>query len=122
MKFFILLSPAGWGLLIMRETVDFFRSAQFGCWLMDAHGLSLLLASGGGSVGNWGLENRTEHLRFSNDRRIVTKFLPSKRWLSIPPPLPVWIRFPAFLSERSRFNLMVPSSRGRCHLVACYLA
>ena len=46
--------------------------------LIGARGVSLLFAAGDGGVGDWGLENRTENLCFSNDGRNVTKFLPGK--------------------------------------------
>jgi hypothetical protein len=67
----------------------FFRGGNFGfsvvlnsaLSLIGARGVSLLFAAGNGGVGDWGLENRTEHLCFSNDGRNVTKFLPCKHRL-----------------------------------------
>lgn len=59
-----------------------FRSTSYaGVYLVatGARGVSLLFAAGNGGVGDWGLENRTENLCFSNDGRNVTKFLPGKR-------------------------------------------
>jgi len=47
-------------------------------WSIGARGVSVLFASGDGGVGDWGLENRTQHLCFSNDGRNATKFLPGK--------------------------------------------
>jgi len=46
--------------------------------MIGARGISVLFAAGDGGVGDWGLENRTQHLCFSNDGRNVTKFLPGK--------------------------------------------
>jgi len=86
----------------------FFFNAQFDYWLTGARGVSLLFAAGNGGVGDWGLENQTEHLCFSNDGRNVTKFLPGKHRLSFLPFLLILISdtiysFPRLMSLVSYF-------------------
>ena len=82
------LVSGGPGSSAVNETLIFSLRCSIWWWLIGARGVSVLFAAGDGGVGDWGLENRTQHLCFSNDGRNVTKFLPGKHAASLLTPGP----------------------------------